>query len=283
MFGQVACCNASPGRQVLDIAYGSHARHRLDIYGADSTGAARPVLVFVHGGGFVRGDKSERAWIGHHFACEGFVCVVQNYRLAPQGVWPAGAEDVAAALGWTQRSIAQFGGDPARIFAVGESAGAAHVAAASLLRRFHGPGGLGIAGAALLSGVYNPRLEYLARKQFGLPTPDPRNDAYFGSAPEEYAKQSVVALVDAAPFPLLISYAELDPAQMQVQAGELFARLVATNGFQPELKVIPGHNHLSQIWSLGTADTGLSGVLLDFIQACAPAPESGAAPPRPWP
>ena len=225
-----------------------------------------PVILFVHGGGFVRGDKSERAWIGHHFACEGFVTVVQNYRLAPEGPWPAGAQDVSAAMAWTQQEIERFGGDPGRIFVVGESAGAAHVAAATLVRQFHPPGGLKIAGAALVSGVYNPQLERLARAQFGTPTPDPRNDAYFGNDASLHASQSVVALADAVPFPLVISYAELDPAQMQVQAGELFARLVAQLGFNPALKVIAGHNHLSQIWSLGTADTSLSSVLLDFVR-----------------
>ena len=158
-------------------------------------------------------------------------------------------------------------GRPGRIWLLGESAGAAHVAAATLLRRFHPPAGLSIAGAVLISGVYNVHLERLARAQFGVPTPDPRNEAYFGSDFERYPSMSVVELIDSDPFPLLITYAELDLLQMQVQAGELFARLVSHHRFAPELKVIRGHNHLTQVYSINTGDTSLSAPVLRFLRS----------------
>ena len=253
------------GKRFNDVRYGDHPRHRLDIYSPQPDDTLRPVVVFLHGGGFVRGDKSERSQVGHFFARHGFVTVLANYRLAPECRWPAGAEDVAAVLAWVQQHIAEYGANPSRIFLIGESAGAAHAAAATLVQKFHLSKSLMLSGLVLISGVYNPKLEYLARQQFGIPTPDPRNDAYFGDNSGEYDGQCIVDLADAAPFPLLITYAELDPAQMQVQAGELFARLVTQRGFQPALKVIEAHNHLSQIGSLGTDDARLSSVLLDFI------------------
>ena len=261
------------GERISDLAYGEHPRHRLDIHPPPSSSSSgpRPVVVFLHGGGFIRGDKSERGRVGHLFASHGFVTVLPNYRLAPECQWPAGAEDVSAVLEWAQKNIAGHGGDPSRIFVIGESAGAAHAAAATLVRRFHSAERLAPAGVALISGVYNPKLEYLARQQFGIPTPDPRNDAYFGTGSPDYAGQCTVDMADAAPFPLLITYAELDPAQMQVQAGELFARLVTRLGFQPSLRVIAAHNHLSQIYSLDTDDVRLSSVLLDFLKPLLPA------------
>ena len=268
-----------------DVAYGEHPRQRLDVYLPQGSGGARPVVLFLHGGGFIRGDKSERSHVGHLLAHHGFVAVLANYRLAPECQWPSGAQDVASALDWVHQAIAAYGGDPSWVFVIGESAGAAHAAAATLMQRFARPGGPRFAGVALMSGVYNPMLEYLARQQFGIPTPDARNDAYFGpptallSGPDaghyagqyvgqhagQYADQCVVHLADAKPFPLLITYAELDPTQMQVQAGELFARLVTQLGFSPALQVILAHNHLSQVWSLGTDDERLSSVLLDFL------------------
>jgi len=128
---------------------------------------------------------------------------------------------------------------------------------------------LNVAGVVLISGVYNPVLEKLAREQFGIATPDPRNEAYYGSDFERYQAMSTVALMDSPPLaPLLITFAELDMVQMQVQAGELFARLVTEHGFQPKLQVIPGHNHLTQVYAVNTGDDSLSAPVLDFLRAC---------------
>jgi acetyl esterase len=223
--------------------------------------------VFLHGGGFVRGDKSDRENVGQRFAREGFLVLVANYRLAPTHQWPAGAQDVIAVYQWARARASQLGGDPGRIFLVGESAGAAHVATAILVRRFHPQEGLAIAGAVLISGVYNVHLEKLARNQFGVLSPDPRNEPYYGSNFDHYKSMSTIELIDAPATPLLITYAELDLLQMQVQAGELFARLVTQHGFEPQLKVIRGHNHLTQTYAVNTGDESLSAPLLRFLGA----------------
>jgi triacylglycerol lipase len=256
-----------------DLSYGSDARHRLDVYQPETAGAAptapRPLMVFLPGGGFIRGDKSDRENVGHHFARQGFVVVVGNYRLAPSHVWPAGAEDAISIYRWARAHATAYDADIERVFLTGESAGAAHVATATLIRRFHPPEGLNVAGVVLISGAYNPVLEKLAREQFGIATPDPRNEAYYGSDFARYRTMSTVALMDASPSaPLLITFAELDMLQMQVQASELFARLVTEHGFQPQLQVIRGHNHLTQVYAVNTGDDSLSAPVLKFLQSC---------------
>ncbi len=260
------------GAQVrADIAYGDDERQKLDVYlptaQADSAQTnGRPLLLFVHGGGFVRGDRRERANVGWRFARAGFVTVLPSYRLGPQNHWPSGAQDVAAAWAWAHANAEALGADPQRIYLAGESAGAAHVAAATLIQRLR-PAHVPAPRAALLvSGVYNVHLEKLARRQFGVPSPDPRNEAYFGSDFASYPAMSTVELIDSTPFPLLVTWAELDPPQMQIQAGELFARLVTQHGFDPDVAVIPGHNHLSQLEAINTVDDILALTLLDFMQ-----------------
>jgi acetyl esterase len=252
-----------------DLVYGSDERQRLDVYEPEAHGATpRTLLILMPGGGFIRGDKAERENFGQRFAREGIVTAVANYRLAPLHQWPAGAEDVIAAYVWVRQNAAQLGVDPNRIFLAGESAGAAHVAAATLVRRFHPKEGLAIAGTVLISGVYNAHLERLARMQFGVATPDPRNEAYFGSDFARYRQMSTVELIDAPPAaPLLITYAELDLLGMQVQAGELFARLVTQHGYSPQLRIIRGHNHLTQVYAVNTGDESLSAPLLEFLRA----------------
>jgi triacylglycerol lipase len=251
-----------------DLAYGEDPRHRVDVYRPHRAAAsALPLLIFMHGGGFVRGDKADRENIGFYFARHGVVVLVPNYRLAPRHTWPAGAEDVVAVYRWAKEHAARLGADPDRLFLAGESAGAAHVAAATLVRRFHPEEGLAIAGAVLVSGVYDVHLEKLARAQFGVATPDPRNEAYFGSDFDRYPAMSTVALIDAPAVPLLITYAELDLLQMQVQAGELFARLVTAHGFAPRLHVVRGHNHLTQVYAVNTGDDALGAPILDFLKS----------------
>lgn len=252
-----------------DLSYGSDARHRLDVYQPQNQGAApHAVMIFTPGGGFIRGDKSDRDNVGNYFARQGIAVVVANYRLAPEHVWPAGAEDVIAVYRWVREHAGQYALDPARIVLAGESAGAAHVATATLIRRFHPAEGLSIAGAVLISGVYNPVLEKLAREQFGVASPDPRNEAYFGSNFDAYQSMSTIALIDAPPSaPLLITYAELDLLQMQVQACELFARLVTNHGLKPQLRVIRGHNHITQTYAVNTGDESLTAPVLEFLRA----------------
>ena len=253
---------------LTDLAYGPHPRQRLDVFRPAGVQGA-PVLVFFHGGGFIRGDKGMRANVGAWGAAQGFVTVLANYRLAPDHRWPSGPEDVAAVWRFVREQATGWGGDPSKIVLAGESAGAAHVAAATLMTRFQ-PAGWQIAGAALLSGPYNAGLEAAAPEALGIAQPDIRNNAYFGDDPALWAKASTVDQVDAAPFPLLIAAAERDLLQMQVQAGELFARLVTRHGYSPELHWWRGHDHFTPGTSLGSEDGTVGDPLAAFVRrACA--------------
>ena len=85
----------------------------------------------------------------------GFVGVNTTYRLAPASPWPAGAEDLASVVQWVTEKIAERGGDPARIYLMGQSAGAVHVASYVSHPEFHRVKGGGLAGAILVSGIYD--------------------------------------------------------------------------------------------------------------------------------
>jgi len=128
----------APGTELvrtLDIRYantpGVDAKSQsLDVY-APKHAKNAPVIIFIHGGGWRRGDKGSPA-VGSipaaHFNKHGFVFVSINYRLTPAGQHPANIQDVAKAVAWVHDHIAEHGGDPARMFVVGHSAGG-HLAA----------------------------------------------------------------------------------------------------------------------------------------------------------
>jgi triacylglycerol lipase len=116
-----------------DIKYGPADRHLLDVFMPEASSSVRPVLIFIHGGAFVGGNKRTP---GSPFydnimlwaVRSGFVGVNATYRLAPQSPWPAAAEDLASVVQLVHDKIAEHGGDPARIYLMGQSAGAVHVA-----------------------------------------------------------------------------------------------------------------------------------------------------------
>tara|TARA_R110002072_G_scaffold242564_9_gene401418 strand:- start:2757 stop:3638 length:882 start_codon:yes stop_codon:yes gene_type:complete len=106
------------------IAFGEHGQ-RLDVWAPDrGSETPRPVVVFFHGGGWVKGDREAYAFAGRAFARKGFLVVVPDYRKVPDVRFPAFIEDGADAVRWTHDNIARFGGDPERIALVGHSAGA---------------------------------------------------------------------------------------------------------------------------------------------------------------
>lgn len=104
----------------------------LDVYTADPVQAGSPVMIFVHGGGFRVGDKASSKDLDpkpEYFVSKlGYLFVSINYRLLPEGRYPRNVQDVANALAWVSQNIAEFGGDPDKIFLMGHSAGATLVA-----------------------------------------------------------------------------------------------------------------------------------------------------------
>ena len=108
-----------------DIAYGpDHDWQMLDVYRPKGAEPPLPVIVSVHGGGWVYGDKERYQWYCMNLAQRGFVVVNFTYRLAPEFQFPASMEDTCAVFSWTVEHIAEYGGDVEHVFAVGDSAGA---------------------------------------------------------------------------------------------------------------------------------------------------------------
>lgn len=111
----------------LDIPYGTDPNQKLDIY-HEKGKTGQPVIIFIHGGGWTNGDKSDVRYGGPTWLSLGYTVVSVNYRLGPQNPHPAQIEDCAKALKWVIENIKEYGGDPNRISITGHSAGG-HLAA----------------------------------------------------------------------------------------------------------------------------------------------------------
>lgn len=220
-------------RIAKDIGYGDHERQRLDIFVPSDNPKAAPIVVYVHGGGYVGGERSPRPGLIYDnvptfFARNGMIGANMTYRLAPNHVWPSGALDVGLAVAWLRSHAGEFGGDPATIFLMGQSAGATHVATWTFLPHVHGATGPGISGAMLLSGVFSPtHPDY-----FPLP-PQSHQIAYFGDDPKKWPQMSPLNFVTPGHPPVLVSVTEFDPPALQWHSPALVAELVKTDREMP--------------------------------------------------
>lgn len=114
-------------RRIRNIDYWGDGigRHRLDIL-QPRGGPSRPgpVLIYIHGGAWVIGDKRQQGIpMMHELIQRGWVCVAINYRLSPKAVWPDHIVDCKRAVAWVRAHIAEYGGDPSFIAVSGGSAG----------------------------------------------------------------------------------------------------------------------------------------------------------------
>lgn len=109
------------------IAYGADPRQRLDVYTPRGLAAPAPVVVFFYGGSWKGGERGSYLFVAQALASRGFVVVVPDYRVFPQVRLRGFMQDAAAAVRWSRQEVARYGGDPARLFVMGHSAGA-HIA-----------------------------------------------------------------------------------------------------------------------------------------------------------
>ena len=255
------------GIEVLrDQPYGAAPRQVLDVYSqAQWAGECRDVVMFFHGGAFVRGSKSSNGAIydnvSYWFARQGCVAVNVEYRLAAQAPYPGGAQDVLQAWHWVREHIGRFGGNPARIFWMGHSAGGAHVATAlldpALAER---PPEGAVAGAILVS----------ARLRADVLPDNPNAHgvrAYFGDDEALYAQRSPASYPATRDVPLLIAVAEHENPHLDRYGQEFYAAALAS----PRQSVtrftrLPRHNHTSIVAHFNSGEETLGPQILQFMQ-----------------
>ena len=238
-----------------DIAYGPHERHKLDVFHVPGTNPSA-ILIYVPGGGFTGGDKRSFGHLGGYFARRGILGITMNYRLSPEIAWPAGAQDVAAAVAWAKANAATYGADASRIVVFGHSAGASHAVSFLFDPEIHGD--RQVAGGILVSGA-----------AYALP-PDmsvtaPNIQAYFGTDNAQVARRSAISHVAGTKVPVMLAVAELDPGLLITPTLALAAALTIRDNRCPPLYRLEGHNHFSPPCSFGTSDDELGSACIRFI------------------
>jgi acetyl esterase/lipase len=244
-----------------DLKYGPAERNRLDIFMPQNVTSGRPVLVFVHGGAFIGGNKrlpnspfydNVMMWAVKN----GFIGVNITYRLAPGSPWPAGAEDVASAIRWVSDEIGERGGDASRIYLMGHSAGAIHVASYVSHPEFYKAKNGGLKGAIMVSALYDLT---------AAPLSDPER-AYFGSDASRYADESSLPGLLKTNIPLMAVSSELDLPGFVKQLDQFKDATCKRASGCARTVMLPQHSHMSEVYSINTEDTRLTDQILDFVK-----------------
>ncbi|HMP59936.1 MAG TPA: alpha/beta hydrolase, partial [Gemmatales bacterium] len=250
-------------RVVRDVVYYSGpdadpVKHQLDMYlPQERTGF--PVVLFVHGGGWRHGDKRMlfdlHAKIGERFVRQGIGFIAVNYRLSPKVQHPEHAKDVARAVAWTVKHLADYGGDARQLYLCGHSAGGHLVSLLATDERFLAAEGVNLAdlrGVVAVSGVY----EVLPQESF-FPS-------VFGKDPEARRQASPLAHVKPDRPPFLILYADDDYLGLDRMA-ERFGKELRRYGNEAAVEEIKQRDHLTIIGRMLTADDPTLQAIVKFV------------------
>ncbi len=273
------CAVARPSKRTKNIHYVaatspdfSPDRHVLDVYQPRNGGSRkksttlRPVVVFIHGGNWDSGNKNTYTFIGRRLAKQGVVVVIINYRLAPNVIVPCMAEDAARAVLWTTKHIANFGGDPNRIFTMGHSAGGGLAALLATKDELFTQLGLTrnpVKGAILddPAGLdmydYLQKMEYANDQQYLVP---------FGKDPAVWRSVSPMYFVGKDSPPMLVYAGERTYPSIASSTRKFDQRLREV-GVKHEFAVLPGKKHIGMVTQLFWKKNVIYRDLLKFVGA----------------
>ncbi len=236
------------------IPFADGDRFKLDIYGPKDPKGPAPVVMFIYGGSWKQGSRSDYQFVGQALAANGFIAVIPDYRLYPDAVYPAFLEDNAAAVKWIQDNIGTYGGDTSRFFIAGHSAGAYNAVMLGLEKSFLNDYKvtMPIKAIAAISGPYDfYPFEYdEVRNTFG------KTDNPEGTQP--------VNLVAKDEPPMLLLSGNQDPI-VRMQNTDHLAHKLQDAGDWVTVKYYENIGHMEPVFAIGALWRWRAPVLADMV------------------
>ena len=226
----------------LDLRYGPAERNRIDYFAAGSNG---PLLVFIHGGYWQMRAKENFSFLAAGPLAHGIDVAFVGYTLAPDIRLEGIVAEVRASIAWLAAHAGEFGGDPARIYVSGWSAGG-HLTAMCVDEA-------AVKGGLAISGIYDlepMRLCYLNEKL--------KLDA------GEAQRMSPLFNLSRSSMPLVLAYGGGELPELQRQS-EAMAAARKSAGLPCKLASLPGHNHFTILEELANPAGALTALLLELV------------------
>jgi acetyl esterase/lipase len=238
-----------PYRAASDPAFNPE-KSLLDVYRPNGPRTqSAPVVVFIHGGNWNSGSKNIYWFIGRRLAKQGVVAVIPSYRLSPGVQVPAMADDCAQAVLWVKNHIAEYGGDPTRIYVMGHSAGGGLAALLATDNSLFAALGLTqnpIKGAILNDPAGINMYDYL--KEMKYPS-DKQYLTSFGDKPDGWRALSPLYQVRSGAPPMLLFVGEKTYPSIILGTKALHEKLQTLN-VPSQYTVLPGKEHVPMVKQL---------------------------------
>jgi arylformamidase len=218
----------------LDLSYGPHPADRIDIFAPEDADGRRPVQVFFHGGYWRSLSKEDFSFVAAPFVKAGAVAALVEYPLCPSVTMDELIDHCRRGLAWIAQHVGEHGGDPARLYLSGHSAGG-HIVAMMLATDWRG--GLGpsarIRGATAVSGLYE--LAPVSRTYL---------QADIRLTREQIERNSPVRLDRPSGIPLLLAVGEHETQAFKAQTAD-YAAVWRAAANPCEVLMLAGQQHFS--------------------------------------
>jgi acetyl esterase/lipase len=233
-----------------DIVYKEDLHQRdvlLDIYHPRDQKGLKDVLVFIHGGSWNSGNKNLYWWMGRNFARKGIVSVIINYPLAPENYYDVMANYNAFAVKWVKEHVANYGGNPERIYLMGHSAGAHLAALVSMDEQFFKSAGMDnpVKGVILNDAFGLDMFQYLTKSKS---QPEPYSKV-FTDDPAIWKQASPYHHIKNNGVPFAIYTGEKTYDTIKIQS-VMFKDKLIQHGIRTDFKEIKNKKHIGMITQL---------------------------------
>jgi len=238
-----------------DISYGGEKRQRLDLYVPDGFQAPAPAVLFLYGGGFIAGRKSEYRVVGQALTSAGIIVGIADYGLYPEFRFPTFVEDGAKAFVTFRALLSDVGGDPKRVFVAGHSAGAYIAAMLATNPRYLQGAGVdhsSLRGAIGMAGAYD-----------FLPITNPQRIEIFGGS--DRLETQPIHFVDGKRPPMLLLTGGKDSTVLPRNTRNLAEKL-RSYGSKVEEIVYPNVSHSGIMLALVPGFRRIAPVRADIIR-----------------
>ena len=246
---------------ITDSVYDDH-KDFLDIYMPEDKKDV-PVIVYIHGGALLMGNKSWGEVIGNKVAESGIGLVSVNYRLSPEFQHPTHLNDVAAATAWVINNIEAYGGNPQKVYIGGHSAGAylaALVAIDFSVLQAHNIMDSKIAGAILISPFLF--VEETAKDRIQM---DSIYKTIWGNEPQSWIQASVTPHILPHRDNILLIYADGDDDWRKEQINRFAKEMTSAGNLRILTNEVSDRNHTSIISAILDNDDMIANLIIDFV------------------
>ena len=236
-----------------DVSYGEIPGLTLDVYKPQNPRADAPVLMFVYGGSWTSGDKSDYKFIGESFTSEGYTVVIPNYRLYPGIQFPDPVTDTAKAAAWASKN---FEGRP--LILMGQSAGGYNVLMTGLDGAYLANEGVDVCQS--VAGVVS-----LAGPVGIVPL---KKEPYITIFPDRFTKADAPMGLPDAPSPPLFLASGLEDKTVYPQNAQQLGEKTNARGGSAQVKLYDDLGHVDMVKVLSRffdGDAALKPDILKFI------------------